>query len=76
MNMKSVYIKLDGMREVNMFVNVLQKHTGDFDLKCGKYVIDAKSILGIFSLDTSGALELVIYDEDDTIMKDLEPYLA
>lgn len=74
--MRSVYVRLDGMREINTFINILQKHTGEFDLKCGKFVVDAKSILGIFSLDTTGALELVIYEEDDTIMEDLSSYLV
>lgn len=74
--MKSVYVKLDGMNQINAFTNMLQKHSGDFDLKGGKYVVDAKSILGIFSLDTTDSLELVIYHEDDTIMEDLKEYLA
>ncbi|WP_148410124.1 HPr family phosphocarrier protein [Murimonas intestini] len=74
--MKSVYVRLNGMKQVNEFVHLLQKHTGEFDLKGGKYTVDAKSILGIFSLDTSDLLELVIYDEDETIMEDLKSYLA
>lgn len=74
--MKSVYVKLDGMQEINGFVDILQKHKGEFDLKDGRYAVDAKSILGIFSLDTAGTLELVIYEEDDTIMDDLGSYLT
>ncbi len=73
--MKSVYIKLDSLKKVQEFSVMLQSHTGDFDLKSGKYTVDARSILGIFSLDTAGILELVIHEEDDMIMKDLEGYL-
>ncbi len=57
--MKIVYIKLDSLKKVQEFSVMLQSHTGDFDLKSGKYTVDAISIPGIFSLDTAGILELV-----------------
>lgn len=72
--MKRVWIRFHGVKEINQFVIMLQRHDGEFDLRCGKYVVDAKSLLGIFSLDTSGWLEFVIYQEDATIMEDLKPY--
>lgn len=73
--MKKVLIHLQGMQEIKDFVNMLQKHQGDFDLKSGRYVTDAKSLLGIFSLDLTGWLELVIHQEDETIMHELETYM-
>ena len=49
----------------------------DFDLISGRYVIDAKSIMGIFSLDLSKPIELAIHTETglDEIMEVLKPYI-
>ena len=44
---------------------ILQNSTNDFDLVSGRYVIDAKSIMGIFSLDLSKPIDLSIHAEDD-----------
>ena len=49
----------------------------DMDLVCGRYVVDAKSILGIFSMDLSKPLELQIHaerEEAEKILASLEPY--
>ena len=63
--MKSVKVNINSIDKVKKFVNVLTKFDGDFDLVSGHYVIDAKSIMGIFSLDLSEDLELVIQDGAD-----------
>ena len=49
--MKSINIKLDTIDKVKEFVNKINTFDGDFDLVSARYVIDAKSIMGIFSLD-------------------------
>ena len=51
--MKTVKILLNTIDKVKTFVNEITKFDYDFDLVSGRYVIDAKSILGIFSLDLS-----------------------
>ena len=51
--MKSVQINLNSIEKVKSFVNEITKFTAEFDLVSGRYVIDAKSIMGIFSLDIS-----------------------
>ena len=53
-------------------------NTAEFDLVSGRYVIDAKSIMGIFSLDISKPIDLNIYAEDnmDEILDTLKPYLS
>ena len=51
--MKSINIKLDTIDKVKEFVNKINTFDGDFDLVSARYVIDAKSIMGIFSLDIS-----------------------
>jgi phosphocarrier protein HPr len=55
-----VKINLNSIDRVKSFVNIISKFDNDFDLVSGRYVIDAKSIMGIFSLDLSRNLELVI----------------
>lgn len=78
--MKTVRISLDSIDKVKAFVNTINRFTFDFDLVSGRYVIDAKSIMGIFSLDISKPIELDIHVNDESeaaeIMKALQPYLA
>jgi phosphotransferase system HPr-like phosphotransfer protein len=78
--MKTTQILIDSIDKVKAFVNEITKFECDFDLISGRYVIDAKSIMGIFSLDISKPIELDIHVTDETeaaeIMKALQPYLA
>ena len=77
--MKTVRISLNSIDKVKSFVNDLFRFTDvDFDLVSGRYVIDAKSIMGIFSLDLSKPIDLNIHaDEDklDEIVNTLKPYI-
>lgn len=71
------YLK-DNIQKVKGFVNDITKFDYDFDLVSGRYVIDAKSIMGIFSLDLSKPIDLNIHADDnvDEIMAMLKPYLC
>jgi phosphotransferase system HPr-like phosphotransfer protein len=62
--MKSVKISLEMAQKVKEFVNVTQAYPFDIVLKSGRYVVDAKSILGIFSLDLSQPIVVEIYSDD------------
>ena len=75
MTMKTVQISLNSI--VKSFVNEITKFDYDFDLVSGRYVIDAKSIMGIFSLDLSKPIDLNIHAEDDSdvILQALKPYI-
>ncbi len=75
--MKSVKISLNSIDKVKSFVNDIARFDAEFDLVSGRYVIDAKSIMGIFSLDISQPIDLNIHtDGDDAeIMEALKPYL-
>ena len=75
--MKTVKISLNSIDAVKSFVNTVTKYDSDFDLVSGRYVIDAKSIMGIFSLDLSKPIDLNIHTEDniDSILEALKPYL-
>jgi len=64
--MKSINIMLNSIDRVKKFVNVVNRYDGEFDLVLGKYVIDAKSIMGIFSLDLGSQLTLNIVHCTDT----------
>lgn len=75
--MKTVQISLNSIDKVKSFVNEITKFDNDFDLVSGRYVIDAKSIMGIFSLDLSKPIDLNIHAEDDvdTILEALKAYI-
>ncbi|HCT90872.1 MAG TPA: PTS sugar transporter [Lachnospiraceae bacterium] len=76
--MKTVIISLNSIDKVKSFVNDISKFNFDFDLVSGRYVIDAKSIMGIFSLDLSKPIELNVHAENenlDAVMEKLKPYL-
>lgn len=61
--MKTIKVSLNSIDKVKVFVNSVSKYDSDFDLISGRYVIDAKSIMGIFSLDLSKPIELTIHDD-------------
>lgn len=76
--MKTVQICLDSIDKVKAFVNEISKFDTDFDLISGRYVIDAKSIMGIFSLDLSKPIDLNIHGEDqyEEIVSVLKPFIV
>lgn len=76
--MKTVKISLNSIDKVKSFVNDVTKFNTEFDLVSGRYVIDAKSIMGIFSLDLSKPIDLNIHCEDDVekITTTLAPYIV
>ena len=76
--MKTVQISLNSIDKVKSFVNTINMMDCDFDLISGRYVIDAKSIMGIFSLDLSKPIELNIHAEGenlDSVIEKLTPYI-
>lgn len=74
--MKSIPIKLSFAEEVKAFVNVVSRYPYDMDLRAGRHVVDAKSILGIFSLDLSKPISLEIYaDECKDLESDLKNFI-
>ena len=74
--MKTVRISLNSIDKVKSFVNDLAKFDVDFDLVSGRYVIDAKSIMGIFRQHLSKPIDLNIHSENqiDEILTTLAPY--
>ena len=76
--MKTVHFSLNSIDKVKAFVNTVTQFDYDFDLISGRYTIDAKSIMGIFSLDLSKPIDLAIHVESDEadILEALAPYLV
>ena len=76
--MKTIQISLNSIGKVKSFVNAITQFEYDFDLISGRYVIDAKSIMGIFSLDLSKPIDLNVHAENDLdeIMEVLKPYVV
>ena len=73
--MKSVTIKLTQAEEVKEFVNTVNRYAYEMDLRAGRHVVDAKSILGIFSLDLSRPISLEIYaDQCDDLLRDIQRF--
>ena len=69
--MREVTIKLEAINDVKNFVSAVTKFECDFDIAADRYVVDAKSIMGIFSLDLSKPLTLQINTDDEKEIGDV-----
>lgn len=75
--MKKVNILLQSINDTKDFVNIVNRFPYNIDLCSGRYVIDAKSIMGIFSLDISNPVEMIVYDENpDELLKEIERFIV
>lgn len=78
--MKEVNIRLNTVNDVKMFVSEVMKYNCNFDIISDRYIVDAKSIMGIFSLDLSKPLILRIDSENDRDITEIEhdifPFMA
>ena len=62
--MKTVEIRLSTIADVRDFVNIVSATDIDVDLSSGRYIVDGKSIMGIFSLDLLSPIKLTAYADD------------
>ena len=76
--MVKLNVKIVSMQDADKFNKICTKYDCDMDLQNDKYYVNAKSIMGIFSLDLSKAIDLNIHDDDniDEILKTLAPYIV
>ena len=75
--MKSLNVSLASINDVKNFVNIVAKYDFDIDLVSDRYVVDAKSIMGIFSLDLSSPITLTIHsDNADTLIERVKNYIV
>jgi len=75
--MKTMNIRLSTISQVRDFVDTVSKYDGDIDLESGRYVVDGKSIMGIFSLDLLSPIKVIAHTDDvDKLFADLEKFKA
>ena len=75
--MKSAKIRLSTIAEVRDFVNIVTAFDGDVDLVSGKYTVDGKSIMGIFSLDLLDPITVNVEDKEaDELFKKSAPFIV
>ena len=69
-------VKLSSPEDIRKFLEIASRYKQDMELMLGRYVVDAKSILGILSLDLSKPLDLVVSDYVDGLESDMSSFLA
>ena len=74
---KKTKIMLDSIAAVKKFVSVVSMYDFDVDLASGRYAVDAKSIMGIFSLDLSNPIQLVAHtDNADKFFGEIKEFIV
>ncbi|MBQ6907089.1 MAG: HPr family phosphocarrier protein [Clostridia bacterium] len=75
--MKTFNLSLNCINDVKEFVNIVTKYDFEIDLTSGRYVVDAKSIMGIFSLDLSKPIKAEVHSDDcDKFVKDIKKFIV
>ena len=68
--MSRVQIKLSAINDIRNFVNTIGKYSGDAKLRSGSYMVDARSLMGIFSLDLMKPIDLIVRGGDSALLLD------
>ena len=75
--MRVVNIKLSLSENVKAFNAIVNRYGFDVDLRSGRHVVDAKSILGIFSLDLARPVTVEVYNDNcDDFMEEIKPFIV
>lgn len=75
--MISVEINLKSIEEIHQFVNIVSRFEYEIDLCSGRYQVNAKSIMGVCSLDLSKKVTVVAHTEDSVeLIQNLKPFIA
>jgi len=75
--MKTFNLLLSSINDVKDFVNIVSRCDFDVDLTSGRYVVDAKSIMGIFSLDLSKPIKVEVHSDNcDKFLADVEKFIV
>ena len=70
-------IKLSTIEDIRKFVEIVTRQEYDIDLSSGRYIVDAKSIMGIFSLDLMNSIQLTAHTEDiDALKAELSAFIV
>ena len=73
--MQTVYVSFSKVMDVKRFVEKISAFEGDFDLIDGKYVIDARSLMGILAMDLTKPIQLDIQNDNDEVMSAIGEFL-
>ena len=74
--MKKAMMRLSTIEDVRNFVNIVARYDIDIDLSSGRYIVDAKSIMGIFSLDLLNPIELTAHSDDsDKLFDEIKGFI-
>ena len=77
--MKELQVKLSTIEDVRNCVSLLAKYMVDLDFQSGRYTVDARSLMGIFSLDLLKPINFIIHSDDETIINsviaDIRPWI-
>ena len=75
--MQTVNIRLSTIEDIRNFVSVILTFDFEVDLQSGRYLIDAKSIMGIFSLDLMNPIRLIAHtDNADALLAKIKPFIV
>jgi len=74
--MKQFEIKLPLINDIKEFVNIMSRHPYAVEAVSGRYKVDAKSIMGLFSLDLSKPIKINAYTNDDKLKEELSRFLV
>lgn len=75
--MRTFNIMLKSINDVKDFVNIVNRYDFDVDLTSGRYIVDAKSIMGIFSLDLSKPIKVEAHTDDaSAFLYDIAPFVV
>ena len=70
-------VRIENMKDVDTFNKLCSKFDCDMDLISGKYYVNAKSIMGIFSLDLSKAITMEIHSDDcQNFLNEIKPFIV
>lgn len=74
--MRKINVLIDAPEKAEKLCKILNSHRSSFDLAKGSYAVDGKSILGIYTMDLSAPVTLIIYDEEDFVEKEIGEFVV
>lgn len=74
--MKQFKVKLPLINDIKDFTNIVNRHAYHIEAESGRYKVDAKSIMGLFSLDLSKPIKINAYTDDNSLQSELRQYIV
>ena len=75
--MTKLPVKLNSMQDAKYLVQIAESCPYDVELICGRYIVDAKSLLGLMNLGFDHKIELKVYEEEcENLWKELDKFVA